>query len=72
MEKINNQKFIKVIAAEGYVLTTYKEGDDIREFNYFSEGALPLSYNIDDIREIPIAEAEALDAQAREAIESDN
>jgi len=72
MERINNQKFIKVIAAEGYVLTTYKEGDDIREFNYFSEGALPLSYNIDDIREIPIAEAEALSTQAREAFESDN
>lgn len=72
METINNQKFIKVIAAEGYVLTTYKDGDDIREFNYFNEGALPLSYNINDIREIPIAEAEALSIQAAEAFESDN
>ena len=44
MEIINNEHFIKVKADEGYVLTTYKEGDEF--INYFSEGDLPLSFDV--------------------------
>ena len=51
MRTINNDKFIRVIADEGYVLTTDMEGEVT---NYFSEGALPLSFNLSNIREIPI------------------
>lgn len=54
MQTINLEKFIKVIASEGYVLTTDKEGEEI--VNYFSEGAFPLSYNVNDLRAVPISE----------------
>jgi hypothetical protein len=67
MEIINNEHFIKVKAAEGYVLTTYKEGDEF--INYFSEGALPLSFDVESLTEIPIEDAVAIEASLKEETE---
>lgn len=69
MEIINNQKFIKVVANEGYVLTTYKDGDDIKDFSYFMEGAFPLAFDPSVLREITIEEALALEELANKATE---
>lgn len=67
MEIINNQKFIRVKAKEGFVLTTYKEGDE--SINYFSEGALPLSFDVDSIKEITLEEAKAIESSLIEVEE---
>lgn len=37
---------------EGYVLTNYKEGDDIKQYAAFSECICPLSCSTDHLREI--------------------
>jgi hypothetical protein len=54
MKTINTGKFIKVIASEGCVITTDAEGSKVT--NYFSEGALPLSFDLSVLREVPISE----------------
>lgn len=42
---------------EGYVLTNYKDGDDIKQYYAFSECICPLSCNTDHLREITIEES---------------
>ena len=70
--KINKTKYIEVIAEDGYKLTTYKEGEDIKNFSCFSKGCFPLTFDVDSLREITIEEAEELQKQAEEAIEESN
>ena len=61
-----------VEAEEGYKLTTYKEGDDITTFSYFSKGAFPPAYDTSILREITIEEVERLEAAKAEAEEALN
>lgn len=42
---------------EGYVLTNYKDGDDIKQYSAFSECICPLSCNTDHLREITIEDS---------------
>ena len=67
--KTNKTKYIEVIAEDGYKLTTYKEGEDIKNFSCFSKGCFPLTFDESQIREITIEESERLDKEAQKAIE---
>ena len=69
--KITTNSFISIEAEEGYKLTTYKEGEDIKNSTYFSKGSFPLNYDTSVLREITIEEAEELEKQAQEAIEAE-
>lgn len=62
MTKNTQLNFIEVIADEGKFLTFYQEGQDIKEFNYFTKGCFPLEYNFDLIREIEAEEKDELEA----------
>lgn len=42
---------------EGYILTNYKDGEDIKQYAAFSECVCPLSCSADNLREITIEES---------------
>lgn len=67
--KITTDQFISVVAEDGYKLTTYLETEDIKNFDYFTRGAFPLSYDTSKLREISIEEAERLEEAKQKAIE---
>lgn len=52
IERNDELKFNKLIATEGMVITDFKDGDDILEYNSSKLIYCPLSINLDKYREI--------------------
>jgi hypothetical protein len=65
-------KFQIVTPEEGYVLTNYKEGDDIRSYNSFMSCYCPLDCDHSHIREITAAEDAVLTAERDKVLEYDS
>ena len=65
-------KFQIVTPEEGYVLTNYKEGDDIRSYDSFMSCYCPLDCDHSHIREITVAEDAVLTAERDKLIEYDS
>ena len=64
-------KFQIVTPEEGFVLTNYKEGDDICSYDSFKSCYCPLDCDHSHIREITAAEDAVLCEQRDKAIEYD-
>lgn len=62
-------KFQIVTPEDGFVLTNYKEGDDILTYSSFMSCYCPLDCDHSHITEITIEEDEAYKAKLEEAIE---
>lgn len=46
------EKWVKLIAEDGYVITSYQDGDDIETYTYCKVLYSPLNSNLDMLREI--------------------
>lgn len=44
----NKEKFIKVTSAKGYVITKWKDGNDIKEYASSKEMYFPLNYDLSE------------------------
>lgn len=64
-------KFKIVTPDEGYVLTNYMVGQDIREYNSFMSCYCPLTCNLEHIREITVEENTVLCGERDKMIEYD-
>lgn len=60
-----------VTAESGYVMTDWKDGDDIRNFNYCRMIYAPLNTDFSMYREITDEEADNLEKQLIEVMEKD-
>ena len=67
----NKEHFIEVIADNGMYLTTWKEEDDIKEFNAFSRGCFPLFFDTNKLSEISTELKEEYEEMKRAAEEAD-
>jgi hypothetical protein len=65
-------KFQIVTPEDGFVLTNYKEGDDIRTYSSFKSCYCPLDCDHSHIREITVAEDAVLTAERDKLIEYDS
>ena len=65
-------KFQIVTPEDGFVLTNYKEGDDIRSYDSFKSCYCPLDCDHSHIREITVAEDAVLTAERDKLIEYDS
>ena len=66
MQVITNSKYKIVQPEAGYVLTNYKEGDDILTYSSFKECICPLSCDLKHLNEITIEkDQESLEAQKK-------
>lgn len=65
-------KFQIVTPDEGYVLTNYKEGDDILDYSSFMSCYCPLDCDHSHIREITVEEDVVLTAERNKLIEYDS
>lgn len=65
-------KFQIVTPEEGFVLTNYKEGDDIRTYGSFKSCYCPLDCDHSHIREITVAEDAVLTAERDKVLEYDS
>ena len=65
-------KFQIVTPEEGFVLTNYKEGDDILSYSSFKSCYCPLDCDHSHIREITVAEDAVLTAERDKLIEYDS
>lgn len=65
-------KFQIVTPDDGYVLTNYKDGDDIRGYDSFKSCYCPLDCDHSHIREITVAEDAILCEQRDKALEYDS
>lgn len=65
-------KFQIVTPEEGFVLTNYKEGDDILTYSSFKSCYCPLDCDHSHIREITVAEDAVLTAERDKLIEYDS
>lgn len=54
----DNKDFVELVASEGYVITTYKEGDD--KITYGKKIAVPTKDDVKEYHAMPEAEAEKL------------
>ena len=64
-------KFKVITSAEGYVITTYKETEDIKGYSSFTIAYAPLNADLSDYREITIAEDEAYMEAMEKAIKEE-
>ena len=64
-------KFQIVTPEEGYILTNYKEGDDILDYSSFMSCYCPLDCDHSHIREITVEEDSVLCIERDKAIEYD-
>lgn len=64
--EITKNLFIKIIPSAGMVLTTYKDGDDVKTFFSSTEVCLPLKADPSPWREISEEEAASLEAMKEE------
>lgn len=62
-------KFYHVHVAEGYMLTSWNEGDDIKDYQGFECLYMPIADDYVDFRVITKEEHDALNAQAEAAKE---
>lgn len=67
MTIIIKDKFKIVKPDEGYILTTYVEGNDIKLFNAASEIICPLDADLSNIREVTIEESKNYIKKAKNA-----
>lgn len=65
-------KFQIVTPEEGFVLTNYKEGDDILTYSSFKSCYCPLDCDLKHIREITVAEDAVLTAERDKVLEYDS
>lgn len=63
------EKYKVVSPEEGYVLTNYKEGMDIKGYNSFKECICPLDCDLTHLREISLEQDRVYKEQAEKAIE---
>lgn len=68
MKVETKEKFIVLTAEDGQSLTTWKEGDDIKEFNASKLIYCPLSFDYSAYRDIDDKEVEKLNKEQEEAI----
>lgn len=68
----NKEKFRVITADEGFVLTTYTEEDDIRNYSSFQSCYSPLNSDISHIREISNEEDARLTEERDKALAYDN
>lgn len=64
-------KFQIVTSEDGFVLTNYKEGDDILTYSSFISCYCPLGCDHSHIREITVAEDAVLRSERDKAIAND-
>ena len=66
MKTETKEKYKVIRAEEGYVLTNYKEGDNILNYSSFKECICPLSCDLKHLNEITIEkDQEYLEAQEK-------
>lgn len=65
-------KFQIVTPEDGFVLTNYKEGDDILTYSSFKSCYCPLDCDHSHIREITVAEDAVLTAERDKVLEYDS
>ena len=63
--------FVHLVAAEGKMLTDWKEDYDIKYFSASQQIYCPLGRNIEEFREISVEEADALEKRKQEAFEKE-
>lgn len=51
-----NDKFKKIIPEDGFVLTSFKDGDDILNYASAKVMYVPLNANLENLREISVEE----------------
>lgn len=66
------ERFQIVTPDDGYVLTNYKDGDDIRGYDSFMSCYCPLGCDHSHIREITVAEDAVLTAERDKVLEYDS
>lgn len=67
IDKNDTYNFYKLIAADGMVITKWKDGDDIKEYNSGKLVYCPLSTDLTIYREITDEEDARLRAEQEEA-----
>lgn len=66
------EKYKRVIPDDGFVLTSFKDGDDILTYTYARLMICPLSSNLDNVREISEEQNNIYILQMEEKIRLEN
>lgn len=67
-----NDKFKKITPEEGFVLTSFKDGDDILKYTSAKVIYAPLNADLEDLREISVEENDSYLKLQEEAFEELN
>lgn len=67
----NKDTYLEIKSPEGHQITTYNEGDDIKEFNAFGIAYCPLDTDMSKYRLITNEEAERLNTERDNAYEAE-